>query len=86
MVCPGAGNEGGGVSRRVLALQDLKTIIKPTTSLSSFYYHHTLEALNPSDKTLLAGRAVPRNPCPLPHLILVHHWPGAQQERTEELL
>lgn len=68
VVCPGAGIEGRGkaVSRRVLALQDLKTIIKPTTSQSSFYFHHTLEALNPSDKMLLAGRAAPGTSAPSP--------------------
>lgn len=39
----GAGSEG---EDGALALQDLKTIMKPTTSLSSFYYHHPLEILN----------------------------------------
>lgn len=76
----------GQKGRGILASQDLKTIIKPTTSRSSFYYHHALEILNnTSDKMFLAGVDFSHHPCPLP-LILVYHWPGAQEERTEELL
>lgn len=78
----------GEEGRRALALQDLKAIINPT--ISGFfclfvYSDHTLKLNNTSDKMLLAQVGFSYH-CYSLSPILVYHWPGAQQERTEELL